>query len=123
MQQTMNMLSFVAFSTIVFCGSPTFSHTQALGPKDTFAAAKLSAKESREIVQGVEQSAYDTPDSWNKELRVRRVELGAAPGIVVQGSNLLCGATGNCQTWIFRKIADKWVSMFASEQAPVAESF
>ena len=92
----MNIFALLAFNTILFFASPALPQAQGLGPKDTFAAARLSAKEIHEIVEGVEPSAYDTPDSWNKELRVRRVDLGGSPGIVVQGSKLLCGGTGNC---------------------------
>jgi hypothetical protein len=119
----MNIFALLAFNTVLFFASPALPQTQSLGPKDTFAAARLSAKEIHEIVEGVEPSAYDTPDSWNKELRVRRVDLGGSPGIVVQGSKLLCGGTGNCQTWVFRKANNKWVSLFRNEQAPIAESF
>jgi hypothetical protein len=75
----------VAFILWGVLASWALSQMQSLGPRDTFAAAGISEKESREIVEGVEQSAFDTPDSWNKELRVKRVELGAAPGVVVQG--------------------------------------
>jgi len=96
---------------------------QSLGSRDTFAAAKLSAREAQEVIDAVEISAYDTPDFWKKELRVKRVDLGSYPGLVVQGSNLLCGATGNCQLWIFRKAGGKWLSMFGSDQAPIAEGF
>ena len=70
----------------------------------------------------MEQSAYDTPDSWEKELRVRRVDLGSGPGVVLRGTALLCGATGNCQIWVFRKMDGRWVSLFGNE-APVAEGF
>jgi len=69
---------------------------QSLGPKDTFNSVGLSAKEVP--VEEMEQSAYDTPDDWKKELRVRRTDLGNNPGMMVQGSKLLCGGTGNCGT-------------------------
>ena len=119
----MNIPALLSFNIILFFASPALPQKQSLGPKDTFVAARLSSKEIHEIVEGVEQSAYDTPDSWSKELRVRRVDLGGSPGIVVQGSKLLCGGTGNCQTWVFRKANNKWVSLFGNEQAPIAESF
>ena len=96
---------------------------QSTGPKDTFAASKLSAAEIHDIVAETEKSAYDFPDSWVAELRVKRVDLGATTGIVVRGSNLLCGATANCQTWVFRKVGNHLVSLFEGEQAPIAESF
>ena len=108
----------------VFLGAmQSIAQMQSLRPSDTFAGAKLSTKEAREIIGAVELSAYDTPDSWKKELRVRRVDLSGYQGLVVQGSNLLCGGTGNCQIWIFRKAGDRWVSMFGSDSAPIAEGF
>jgi hypothetical protein len=42
---------------------------------------------------------------------------------VVQGTSLLCGGTGNCQTWCFRKTNSTWVSLFAADQAPIASGF
>jgi hypothetical protein len=119
----MKIPALVAFNAILFFASPALPQLKSLGPKDTFATTRLSAKEVHEIVEAVEQSAYDTADSWNKELRVRRVDLGGSPGIVVQGSKLLCGGTGNCQTWVFRKANNKWVSLFGNDQVPFAESF
>jgi hypothetical protein len=116
-------LPALAFSAILLCSNPALPQAQSLGPKDTFAAAKLSANEEREIVAGLEQSAYDTPESWTKEVRIKRIDLGEGPGIVVQGTNLLCGGTGNCQTWVFRKANHRWVSLFGNDQAPLAESF
>jgi hypothetical protein len=95
---------------------------QIPGPKDTFASAKLSDKEARQIIAAVESSAYDTADSWTDELRVKRVDLGNAQGLVVRGTKLLCGATGNCQTWVFRHSGDNWLSLFGAEEAPIVES-
>lgn len=115
--------TLLMFNAILVCAPLAISQMQTLGPKDTVAAARLSAKEIQEIVAQVEQSAYDTPDSWESELRVQRVELGTSPGIIVQGSKLLCGGTGNCQTWVFRKAAGKWISLMAKDQVPIAEGF
>ncbi len=103
--------------------SSALAQMGTLSPKETFASAHLTAAEIAEIITAVEESAYDTPDSWEEELRVRRVNLGNTPGIVVMGSKLLCGGTGNCQIWVLRKIDGKWKSLFATEQAPVAEGF
>ena len=119
----MRLSAFQLIAAILLCASSALSQAHSLRPKDTFAAARLSAKEVREITDGVEQSAFDTPDSWESELRVRRVDLGNGSGIVVQGTKLLCGGTGNCQTWVFRKADGKWVSMFGGDQAPIADSF
>jgi hypothetical protein len=99
------------------------AQSQTLAEKDTLASAKLSATERRQIISAVEQLAFDTPESWGKELRVRRVELGSSPGIIVQGTDLLCGGTGNCQLFIFRRVNDKWVSLFGDDQAPMADGF
>ena len=115
--------AFIALHAIAFVAIPAFSQADSLGPKDTLAAAKLSPKEIREIISGVEKSAYDTPDSWETELRAKRVDLGAGPGMVLQGTNLLCGGTGNCQLFVFRKADERWVSLFGGDQAPLAESF
>jgi hypothetical protein len=55
------------------------------------------------MVEEVEQSAYDTPDDWKKELRVRRGDLGVKPGMMVQGSKLLCVGTGIARLGFFAK--------------------
>lgn len=106
----------------LFLGA-AFSQTETLSLNETFSSAHLAAEDSAEIIAAIENSAYDVPDSWLDELRVRRVDLGHVPGLVVQGTNLLCGGTGNCQLWVLRKVAGKWTSLFASEQAPIAEGF
>jgi len=92
--------------TILLFMAAAIAQMQTVGVNETINAAKLSASEVREIITGVERSAYDTPDSWGKELRVRRVDLGSGPGLVVRGTSLLCGSTGNCQTWVFSQ--DEW---------------
>jgi hypothetical protein len=115
--------SFAVLAVVLGLVVGVRSQMQSLSQKDSFGAAKLSAKETHEILDGVEQSAYDTPDSWEAELRLRRVNLGDTPGIVVQGTSMLCGGTGNCQTWVFRKTSDRWVSMMAGDQAPIASGF
>ena len=119
----MNISAVVLLSAVFFFAKPAVTEMQSLGAKDTFNAIGLPAKEVREIVEEVEHSAYDTPDDWKKELRVRRVDLGNNPGLMVQGSKLLCGGTGNCQTWVFRKADNKWMSLFPNDLAPIAESF
>jgi hypothetical protein len=96
---------------------------QSLGPQDTLAESHLSQDEIRQVIAEVEQSAFDTPDSWEKELLAKKVDLGGKPGLAVRGSDLLCGATGNCQTWIMQKVNDNWVSLFLSDQVPIIEGF
>lgn len=89
----------------------------------TLAASNLSSQERRQILTAVEQSAYDVPESWDDELRVTVVDLGSSRGVVLRGTNLLCGATGNCQLFVLRHVGTRWVSMFGTKQAPLAASF
>lgn len=119
----MKILECMALSTLLCSSAFALPQMQSLTVKDTWAAAKLSAQEIQQITAAVEDSAFDTPDSWKKELLVRRVDLGASPGIVAQGAKLLCGATGNCQIFVLRKTNGKWTSLFGTEQAPLAEGF
>jgi hypothetical protein len=119
----MIMRSFGVLAVVLCVTTALQSQMQSLGRNESFAVAKLSAREIRQILGGVEQSAYDTPDSWQTELRLRRVDLGGSAGLVVQGSSMLCGGTGNCQTWVFRKSNDHWISMMAGDQAPIVSAF
>lgn len=94
-----------------------------MGVNDTWAAVNLSPSEREQVVAGVEREAYDIPDSWTSELRIRRVDLGGGPGLVAQGSQLLCGATGNCQVFVLRRVGDRWIPLFGDDQAPVGDGF
>jgi hypothetical protein len=100
----------------------TFANTKTLGAADTFAAAKLTKKEITQLIPVLQQLAYDIPDSWNTELRAWRVDLGNRPGLVLEGTNLLCGGTGNCQIFVFRNVNEQWVSLFQAE-APIGDTF
>ncbi len=119
----MKIAAFLVFNAILLFPCPAFPQAQTLGPRYTFPAAGLSAKEVRQIIAGVERLAYDTPDSWSEELRAKRVNLGSSPGLVLQGTKLLCGGTGNCQVFVFRNANNRWISLFGDEQAPLAEAF
>lgn len=99
------------------------SSQASVGIGDTFALVRLTPHEIQEVIAVVERSAYDTPDSWTKELRVRRVDLGVTPGLIVRGTSLLCGATGNCQTFALRKSNGHWVSLFQDNQTVIADTF
>lgn len=103
--------------------APRPAQAQTSEPKDSFVAARLTTEEIGEILAGVERSAYDIPKSWRDELQVKRVDLGGDAGIVVQGTKLLCGATGNCQVFVFRNTHGHWVSLFGDGQAPSGDSF
>jgi hypothetical protein len=110
-------------SAVFFVAVTAATQLQSLGDRDTFRAAALSSAEVKEIVKQVEDSAYDVADDWESELHVRHVDLGASPGLILQGTKLLCGATGNCQTWVFRKAHNNWILMFAKDDVPIAEGF
>jgi hypothetical protein len=87
--------------------------------QDTFSRAGLTQADQQQILKQVEITSFDVPSSWIAELRVARISLGASPGLVVRGTQLLCGGTGNCQTWVFRRENSRWLSLFDG-QAPVA---
>jgi hypothetical protein len=96
---------------------------QHLHKDETLAKLNLPQAELKQIISGAEAAAFDFPDSWEKELRARRISLGSAPGLVLQGSDLLCGVTGNCQVFVFRRVGKDWLSLFEAQQAPVVEGF
>src|SRR5690242_20357054 len=98
--------------------APALAH---LAESETFETANLSAPERAEILAQVEAVSFDVPDSWYGELRARRVSLGSNGGLVVQGRRLLCGATGNCQIFVFARRASKWQILF-DMTAPLAVS-
>jgi hypothetical protein len=113
---TLLSLAHAGGQNVVF---PKMDH---LKDTETFQSAKLDANAIKQISEAIEATAFDTPDSWESELRVRRVSLGETPGLVLQGTKLLCGATGNCQTWVMHRSNDHWLAMFA-EQAPMTSGF
>lgn len=89
---------------------------------DTVAVAKLTPPEQARIFAEVGRVSFDTPASWPRELRIRRVPLGAVQGLVAQGTDLLCGGTGNCQTVVLRRANGTWKTMFR-DQAPIGNGF
>jgi hypothetical protein len=95
---------------------------ESLKTSETFQATNLSSAETARIFKQIEETSFDYPDSWQSELRVRRVSLGDTDGLVIQGTKLLCGGTGNCQTWVFRRSNERWLSTF-QHQAPIVSAF
>ncbi|SRR6266436_3817390 len=127
MQHRILTLAFVLMANLLVIGpllaqSIRIPKMQSLADGETFQATKLSSNEANEIFKQVEETSFDYPDSWQSELRVRRISLGDTDGLVVRGTRLLCGGTGNCQTWIFRHSKGIWVSMF-QHQAPIISAF
>ena len=100
-----------------------FPPMEPLKDSDTFRVARVTPSEQMQIFEEIAEISFDTPTSWESELRVRRVPLGGLQeGFVLQGSQLLCGATGNCQTFVLRRENSKWIAMFEKE-APMASGF
>ncbi|MDP9160437.1 MAG: hypothetical protein M3O09_09445 [Acidobacteriota bacterium] len=95
---------------------------QHLKDAETIRAAHLSVAETKEILDQVESTSFDVPESWGTELRVRRQQIGGTEGLIIQATKGLCGATGNCQTWAFRRSAGKWLAMF-EKQAPIVSGY
>ena len=94
-----------------------------LDDHDTFRVARLTPSEQKQVFEEIEPISYDTPDSWESELRVRRLPIGGSEeALVLQGSSLLCGATGNCATFVLRHVNSKWIAMF-DQQVPIASGF
>lgn len=127
MRQWLLTLTFALVADLLVTG-PSLAQSiriptmRSLADGDTFQAAKLSSTEMDGVFKQVERTSFDYPDSWQSELRVRKVSLGDTDGLVVRGTRLLCGATGNCQTWVFRRSNGRWVSMF-QYQAPIISAF
>jgi hypothetical protein len=88
----------------------------------TFRQAQLSDGERKQIIEQIENTSFDSPDSWDTELQIQRTSLGQSAGLIVRGTQLLCGATGSSQTWVFRLSQGKWLNMFAKE-APILSEF
>jgi hypothetical protein len=88
---------------------------------DTFVESGLRAAARKEIFENVALTAYDKPESWDAELRVIRQAVGPWHVAIVRGTSLLCGATGNCQTWVFRLDRNHWVNVIAAGQAPIID--
>jgi hypothetical protein len=118
-----SLLLLALFAGTVFAQEAKFPSMSHLDENDTFRGARLTPSEKEQVFEEVAGISFDTPDSWESELRVRRVILGGVEeGLVVQGTALLCGGTGNCETFVLRHVNSRWVAMF-DEQAPIASGF
>jgi hypothetical protein len=107
----------------LFASSPVGAReVHSSAAPDTLAGANLPKDAIRQIMKNVEATAYDTPKNWEAELRVEQFRLGGAPALVVKGSDLLCGATANCQVWLFRKTDRGWRLLLDAEQPLIADS-
>ena len=90
-----------------------------LADSEIFPTANLSVAEQKSVLDQIESTSFDVPESWFAELRVRRISLGTSEGMIVRATRFLCGATGNCETWVFRRTAAGWINMLDGE-APIA---
>jgi hypothetical protein len=52
-----------------------------------------------------------SPAALEKKLLARHVDMGEGvdKGLDVHGRDELCGASGNCATWFFRRSHEKWI--------------
>jgi len=116
----------IAFTAATFAQGPgktaQIEWLKDLQETETWTAAKLTPGEQKEIIDQLESTSFDTPESWQNEVRVRRISLGGTEGLLIRGTKLLCGATGNCETWVFRSLDGKWLNLFDGE-APVVAGF
>jgi hypothetical protein len=110
------------FTVAVGAQDLALSALTALRESDTFLAARLSSPETKQILETVAAMSFDSPDSWEAELRARRVSLGRVEGLVLQGTRVLCGGTGNCEIAVLRRVGDRWMALFA-DQAPIGDGF
>jgi hypothetical protein len=85
----------------------------------TFRDAAIPPSQIRQITAQIEKTSFDAPDSWEQELRIRRVAMGQADVLVVRGTSLLCGATENCQAWVFLRSQQRWRNLIQGP-APLA---
>ena len=120
--ERLSSLSAVATAPIRSSGERIGWWLNDLNARETFPAAGLSAAEQKEIIDQVKDTSFDAPDSWESELRVRRISLGEADGLIIRGTQRLCGGTGNCETWVFRHSSGKWLNLFEQE-APIVLGF
>jgi hypothetical protein len=115
-----------AVAVIALLGAPALAGALDSTPlplpleQDRPATAELPPVQLQEILDQVTETSFDTPDSWPAELRLRRVAIGDGTALIVRGTALLCGGTGNCQTWLFRFANGHWSSMIEGE-APIID--
>src|SRR5689334_21240567 len=65
------------FLPIVFAIAFT-SYGQQVLPADTLGGAGLSEAARRQVLQAIRELAYDTPDSWAEELKLKKIDLGGS---------------------------------------------
>lgn len=90
-------------------------------PGDRLTGARLSDRERAMIFAQVKATSFDVPSNWASELVARRTKLGSSDYLIVRGSDMLCGSTGNCQTWLFRRTGRGWINAI-SGKPPIISS-
>ena len=91
--------------------SASAQQKQSLGAQNTWAAAHISQQDQRQIIDALQASAFDEPSSWLTEFRLRQIDQNRQRILIVSAAHDLCGATGNCQLWVFRRSAGHWSSL------------
>jgi hypothetical protein len=87
---------------------------------NTFSKAGLSPHDRATIITTVKQRAFDTPPDWSSELVVRWTRVGTKKLLIIRGSDLLCGGTGNCQTWVLQRTNGKWLNRIPGDPPIIA---
>jgi hypothetical protein len=86
---------------------------------------EISTLLSMALAAGLGKDDMRSPAALRKELLARRVDMGegADHGLVLQGNDRLCGGTGNCATWFFRKEGTDWKLLEPKNYAPQVSEF
>jgi hypothetical protein len=113
-------LGFALLAVLAAAASPP-ERLDLPGPPDTIAKAGLPDARLTGIIAQVAATSFDRPADWRKELRFRQGRIEGEPVLVVRGADLLCGATGGCETWLFHRKGRRWVDAIVGE-APVADT-
>jgi len=93
------------------CGPPPMESMYTSHEGTAITSIGLSESEMREVISEVlrrdfvREMGITSADDLKSELLARNVDMGegSASGLVVQGQEKLCGATGNCIAWFFRR--------------------
>jgi hypothetical protein len=115
------MLLLLTFSGCWFAAGAAQAQTPLSGPGKTLLQLELSETTIQQILSDIEATTYDTPASWESEHRVQTLRLGNASALVLKGSDLLCGATANCQVWVFRRSDRGWRFLLDRKQPLIAD--
>ena len=86
------MLLLLTFSGCWFAAGAAQAQTPLSGPGKTLLQSELS-ETIQQILSDIEATTYDTPASWESELRVQTLRLGNASALVLKAQTQIvrCG--------------------------------